>query len=364
MKTVWVIRAMPEGADARVQRWCELYSASHTRLITWGGASKSTSGFVVPYRPVTGNRWMPLAYLWFVFAVFWLAAFNFRRGDRLVCVDLEALLGAWLPARLWGVDIHFDVADPFYLAKPVPCGHFWRWLEAVCINHVEWATAPHASRFALYGKLLSRPNRHVVENVPMLVGQSPLPIDEHQSAYLRLGYFGGLERHRGLEDLISLVRSNTKLTLKIGGRGALAALAASAAQNCSRITYVGSFEAAQLPELMLDVDVYCALYYGSKPLHQYACPNKYYESLALAKPILVSRLVPQSVDVARDETGWVIDEDGIEAIFSTLSMLSIESVVLRAFSAACVWRERYSDYYEKLASAPSMSWLLREFEDV
>lgn len=346
MPTVWVIRAMPEGADARVQRWCELYGTSRTRLITWGSAINTSPGFIVPCRPATGSRWMPFAYLWFVFSVFWLTVFSFRRGDRVVCVDLEALLGAWLPAKLWGVGIHFDVADPFYLAKPVPFGHFWCWFEAVCINHVEWATAPHASRFALYGNLLSKPNRYVVENVPMLVGQEPLPIGEHQSTYLRLGYFGGLELHRGLEDLISLVHSNAGLTLKIGGRGALASLVASAAQSCSRITYVGSFEAPQLPKLMLDVDIYCALYYGSKPLHHYACPNKYYESLALARPILVSRRVPQSIDVARDGTGWVVDGDGSEAISRALQSISDSNLALSSARAASIWNVRYYGYYE------------------
>lgn len=351
MPTVWVVRAMPAGADARVQRWCELYGTSRTRLITWGSAINTSPGFVVPCRPATGNRWMPVAYLWFICSVFWLTAFSLRRGDRVVCVDLEALLGAWLPAKLWGVDIHFDVADPFYLAKPVPCRYFWRWLEAMLINHAEWATAPHASRFALYGSLLSGPNRHVVENVPMLVGQARLPIGEHRSAYLRLGYFGGLELHRGLEDLISLVRSNAKLTLKIGGRGALASLVANAAQGCSRITYVGSFEAAQLPELMLDVDVYCALYYGSKPLHHYACPNKYYESLALAKPILVSRLVPQSVDVVRDGTGWVVDEDGIEATSIALQKVSLQELASYSANAAFIWQARYLGYYSDVRLA-------------
>lgn len=345
MSAVWIIRALPDGADSRLDRWREIYRGRRVRLLTWGGA-RPVDGVAIPGRPVMGSRWMPLAYPWFMVAVLLVGLFSFRRGDRVVCIDLEALLGVWLAAVLHGSDIHFDVADPFHLAKPVACKAFWRWLEGRCIATVSLATAPHASRFELY-VAAGRGCRLVVENVPWLEVQPHVPLPA-QTSPLVLGYFGALEPHRGLEDLIELVQSNKDLALHVAGHGSLSMLIQRAASECPRIVFSGRFRSEQLPLLVRDVHVYCSLYYRLKPLHDYACPNKFYEHLALARPILISRCVPMAADVLEHMSGWVVDGDGVAAIAAQLHHIDAAAVADRAGNAARLWQQRYAGYYSRI----------------
>jgi len=345
MPTVWIIRAMPNGSDSRVGRWREIYAGRCVRLLSWGGAALADD-VAIPGRPVVGSRWMPLFYPWFMAAVFWVGLLRFKRGDRVVCVDLEALLGAWLAAWLRGADIHFDVADPFHLAKPVPCKGFWRWLEGCCMAAAALATVPHASRFEFYTTPKAG-HRLVVENVPLLEAQPPASVPAGVSP-LVLGYFGGLEPHRGLEDLIALVRADERLALRVAGHGSLSALIQRAAGECSRIVFSGAFRSERLPHLVGDVHVYCSLYYGSKPLHEHACPNKFYEHLALARPILISRRVPMAADVLAHRTGWVVDGDDAAAIAEQLAHIDAAAVAERASNAARLWQQSYVGYYSRV----------------
>lgn len=345
MPTVWVIRALPDGADSRVDRWREIYSDRRVRLVTWGG-SQSPDGVRIPGRPAMTSRWMSLCYPWFMLSVLLVGLLRFRRGDRVVCIDLEALLAAWWAAVLHGAEIHFDVADPFHLAKPVPCKRFWCWLEGLCIANVDLATSPHASRFLFYTNI-RKGYRLVVENVPLLDVSSPVPF-QAQIPPLMLGYFGALEPHRGLEDLIDLVKSDERLALRVAGHGALSPLIQDAASECPRIVFTGRFRSEQLPELVGDVHVYCSLYYGSKPLHDFACPNKFYEHLALGRPILISRRVPMAADVLKHQSGWVVEEDGAALIAQQLAHIDVVEVVKKAANAKRLWQERYVDYYSQV----------------
>ena len=342
MPTVWIIRALPEGVDSRAGRWRKIYSGRHVRSLNWGGSSPGDD-VVIPWRPCMGSRWMPLMYPWFMVAVLLVGLLCFRRGDRVVCIDLEALLGAWLAAKLHRTNIHFDIADPFHLAKPLPCKKFWSWLEGRCVATATLATVPHASRFQFYSAT-GRGCRLVVENVPCLEAQSPasLPL---AIPPLVLGYFGGLEPHRGLEDLIALVRADERLVLRVAGHGSLSALIQHAASECSRIVFLGVFRGEQLASLTAGIHVYCSLYYGSKPLHDFACPNKFYEHLALARPILISRRVPMAADVCENLTGWVVEDDGMAAIAEQLAKIDLDDAQERARNAARLWQQRYADYY-------------------
>lgn len=342
---------MPFGTDSRALRWAAIYAPKTIEWGCWGSTAKEHKARnILDKRPRTGRFSFAMGYTAFVLMTFFFALKRLRRGDILLCVDLEtALLGA-LAAKLRGATCHYDMADPFYLAKPVPFKWMWKCIEAMYIRNASIATAPLASRFLIFFQHLPA-NCRVVENVPDLTacatGRNFLPFFGSQQQ-LTFGYFGTIETHRGIEDLLQFVKAHPNTRLLIGGRGPLTDLVIWAAQACDRIQFAGEYLPEQLHQLTRGVDVYCSLYYKSKALHLFAAPNKYYEHLALGLPILISACTPFAPYVQSYQTGWAID-DGMEALCRWYaSVINQPSAFMQAsINGNKVWADRYSGYLQR-----------------
>jgi glycosyltransferase involved in cell wall biosynthesis len=344
---VLVLRALPYGADSRTERWGKIYAP---RLVRWGGWGAEQPEYfstnILRHRPKTGFWGLVFGYPVFMLACFIFALRRLQAGDTVVCVDLETALPGWVAARLRGASVHFDIADPFDMAKPVPFKTWFRWLEKCVAEASDVVTVPHASRLALYGvKML---NARVVENIPALPsGQSRREFLKGRDgiASMTFGYFGTLEAHRGLEDLVALVKANCFTRLKVGGRGPLSAWLSQVSECTGRIEFVGSYTVSDLPNLVADVDVYCSLYYQSKPLHRYAAPNKFFEHMALGIPVLMSHGTPYANDVRANDTGWVVD-DGLVALQGWYDMHKSDAAGFEqaADQAKATWNKHYKSW--------------------
>ena len=347
---VLILRALPYGADSRAMRWGQIYSASPTSWGCWGTKDPAhEASNILKHRPSASYWGFVFGYCKFMLAAFFFAYRRLSAGDTVVCVDLETAIPGMLAARLRGARIHFDVADPFDLAKPVPFKRFFRWLEWWVAKHADLVTVPHASRLGLYGRSVTA--AQVVENVPLLPFTQQnrnFLEDVNGQAVMTFGYFGTLETHRGLEDIVKLAMENEAVCFKVGGRGALESFIRKASASCSRIEFVGEYLPADLPGLTRGVDVYCSLYYSSKPLHRYAAPNKFFEHLALGLPVLMSANTPYAKDVVEGKTGWVI-EDGYEALQNWFASTRL---CQSAFESAAVnaqkkWQSSYQNWLTK-----------------
>lgn len=342
-----MLRALPYGADSRAERWGQIYAP---RKVLWGGWGAEQPEYattnILKHRPKKSFLGFVLGYSVFMLACFFFALRRLQAGDTVVCVDLETAMPGWAAARLRGAKVHFDIADPFDMAKPVPFKSLFRWLEKCVATVSDVVTVPHASRLALYGK--QRLVARVVENVPGLLSLQPkheFLKDRDGLTSMIFGYFGTLEMHRGLEDLVALVKANPATRLKIGGRGPLSAWISRAAESCERIDFVGSYTVTNLPNLVTGVDVYFSLYYLTKPLHRYAAPNKFFEHMALGLPVLMSSGTPYATDVRTNGTGWVVD-DGLVPLQSWYDEHKSDATAfkLAANQAQTTWNEHYKNW--------------------
>ncbi len=346
-----ILRALPFGADSRATRWASIYASKKVQWGCWGSTDQGLGAHnILNRRPRKGLLAFALGYAAFVLASFFFAFKHLRREDVLLTMDLEtALLGAFA-AKLRGAQWHYDMADPFYLAKPVPAKGLWKRIEAIYIRHANIATAPLMSRFQLFfGSVPS--HCRSVENVPTLSAchnqRSFLPFFGG-TRQLTLGYFGTLEEHRGIENLVQFVKGQHNTRLIIGGRGALSEFVLAQARACDRIQFSGSYLPYQLPELSQEVDIYCSLYYQTKPLHSFAAPNKYFEHLALGIPILLSAGTPYAEAVVQNETGWIV-EDGLTALEEWYNQIhdDVSGFEYRAEKAKSLWSEHYAGWLEQ-----------------
>lgn len=345
---VLILRALPWGADSRALRWATIYSPRPICWGCWGAyAAEHRDEVILRWRPSAGYMNFVIGYVAFIVMSFFYALKHLRRGDILLCIDLETALLGMLAAKLRGAKVHYDMADPFFLAKPVPFKQFWRKLEAWFLRQADLATAPHESRFGLF---FAKPPSHarVVENVPDICTvrrRSPFRPSREGRRSLTLGYFGTLDHHRGLEDILAFVEDHPDIQLKIGGRGVLQSLVVEVTYRCDRIQFVGAYRPDNLGTLTQDVDVYCSLYYCSKPLHRFAAPNKYYEHLALGIPILMSANTPYASDVLKNGTGWVV-EDGRDVLERWYALVQddVDSFECCSKRARDLWKALYADW--------------------
>ena len=267
-------------------------------------------------------------------------------------VDLDSAISAWLMNRLAGLPYVYDIYDHYADSRGL--GKAVRgWLD-----HIEKSIIAHAECTILADK--ARTAQHspipeerllVVENVPSVsfdfLCQS---VPKRKTDRLRIGYLGTLEaRHRGLEDLIDVVESNSGLELEIAGCGGLDSYCAAAAARCSRIIKHPALPHEQGLTILRGCDIMAGLYYTSAPNHRFAAPNKYFEHLLLGMPLLTSKGTPPGAKVAEHDTGWAVDDspDAIAAMLAE-ALTDRQALVRKGQNAAHLWRERYADYFEQV----------------
>lgn len=350
MNKVIVLRALPWGRDTRAERWARLYPKHQPMFGVWGQAQPELGVHSITQcvRNPQAKLRIGIAYIWFSLACFWFVLRHAKKNDVIVFVDLETILFSWIAALLKGARMHYDMADPFYLVKPIPLKSLWKWIERLFVINVPRVTAPHVSRLYIFTESLL-PSMSVIENIPDFPALPAQPITHTPShEKLVLGYFGGLEaQHRGLEKIAQLVLEDERLSFLVAGSGPLAAYFERLSQQCERIHFKGPFSAKDLPSLAEAVDVYIGYYSPEKALHAIAAPNKYYEHLYLGKPLLTSCIIPQAVDIIQYQTGWCIDNDG-EALQQWKNDVLTSPPDWKAMAQRCysLWQQHYAHYYQ------------------
>jgi hypothetical protein len=350
MPKVIIMRALPWGRDARVERWAKIYSQYKPLFGVWGASdlSQSVKSITSIIRNPNSKTLIGLGYLWFSLASFYFVLKNAKKNDVVVFIDLETILVAWIAAIIKGAKIHYDMADPFYLAKPIPGKQFWKFIESLFVKKSFRVTAPHISRLSIFTEKIT-PNMSVIENVPYFKEVISLDRQKTATRYITLGYFGGLEANvRGLENIARLVLDDDRLKLIIAGTGQLSTFFTKISQQCNRIIYLRAFSPEDLPKIAKETDVYIAYYSPDKFLHTIAAPNKYYEHLFLGIPILTSCVIPQAHEVCNNKTGWCIEND-TDALIKWKNELFNSEIDWNEYKERCqtIWKEKYADYYSK-----------------
>lgn len=345
---VLILRALPWGSDSRATRWASIYAPRDVIWGCWGTRDPKYVGWnVLDWRPKRGYLSFVVGYSAFIFMSFFYTLRKLGRDDILLCIDLETILFGLFAARIRGAKVHFDIADPFYLAKPVPFKRLWHWLEKYYISLSDIVTAPHSTRLHIYYDNIPSHAR-IVENVPDIVNlprKRSFLQQQNDGSRMTFGYFGALESHRGLKDLLDFIQAHEHTSVIIGGRGSLEPLIIKLASRCQRIQYLGFFDSKLIAELSNSVDIYYAIYEPTKPLHMLASPNKYYEHLALAIPILCSKNILQANQVIHFHTGWVID-CGVKPLMSWYYEYKDNQSAFEdaSFNAKHLWKKKFSNW--------------------
>ena len=132
----------------------------------------------------------------------------------------------------------------------------------------------------------SDPKELVVHNTPQI--DVPVRTMALQHTRIKLVYVGIFGKGRLLEEMCQCIASRDDYELHIAGYGAnMEQFFEQKAKNSKNIYYYGRIPYNETIKLETESDVMCAIYDPSVANHKYAAPNKFYEALALGKPLIM-----------------------------------------------------------------------------
>jgi glycosyltransferase involved in cell wall biosynthesis len=354
-KSIWLIRSQPKESDGRLNRYINVLKSRRQsfRIISWyrKGQPKTDIDIVIPYVKAarTGARFKNALNLlgWNCFIL--ASIFKSRKDISVIhAADFDTILPSLLMGKCFRIPVIYDIYDKYSASRDIKgvLGRVFDWLEDVAIKASSHTIIPHKSRFKQFGLKSDVPSVTVLENVPIYASEprEVLSLKRDKNVKFILCYVGILEAtHRGLEDLLKVVKSRPEIQLYVAGFGALKNEVSRYAKECDNIDFLGEVNREEAFQILAFSDVHVGMYYKTVPNHHYAAPNKYYEHLYFGKPLVTTEGTPPGLQVKALSTGWALAE-GADEIAECLDSLDLASVDQYASNAKSAWEATYSDY--------------------
>lgn len=350
------IRSINSSLDSRLHRYIHAFNiiGIEPLVIDWCRGNLHLKSDPVRITKIScsitsrlGMRWSNLFnILFFNYFIFKNLFLNRYKFTYIHAVDLDTIVSATIFAKIFNKKIVFDIYDSYAESRDV------KYLLKIIIDHIELFFST-LSDLVIIPDIIRRHQVSEKANV-IIIENTPLPIKEQYlktsiSNTISLCYVGILEeKHRGLEDLISIVmKYPSKVNLTIAGFGPLTEFCSTAMKVSNNIIFLGPVSPKEALKLMSESDVMIGLYYSSKIHHKYATPNKYYEHLQLGRPLLTSINTPPGVKVLINNTGWAID-DGESSIEAFIIDISREELITCSQNASKIWQKEYHNYFQSV----------------
>lgn len=332
--------------DIRLNKYVQACKATNTPYFVLGWDRLLNAKFVDEhekqlkiYSPYGHGKNVWQLFRWFCF-VWYNLIVNFNKYRVIHACNMENTLIV-MPFKLLGKKIIFDVYD----SQKVN-------IEQKLIPKVDTLILPHAKRMEQIGMPAEKvKNLFIVENAPALDYELK-PLRPRTDDKIHLSYVGVFQRKiRGLENLLQLVKQDDHFVLDIAGTGdGLDDVCKEYAKECDRIIYHGKVLYDEALEIMHNSDFIIALYYLCIPVHKYASPNKFHESLFLGRPIITSKNTLVGSRAEESNTGYLV-EDTIESLAAAFEGYGTESF-MKDYNEKCenckrLWESDYKDYKKR-----------------
>jgi glycosyltransferase involved in cell wall biosynthesis len=135
----------------------------------------------------------------------------------------------------------------------------------------------------------AHPNRlYIIHNTPYIKKIEKIE-DAHER--LRIGYVGIFGPTRFLKEITEYVAARSDCELHLGGYGGagMSSYFEAMAEQYSNIYFYGRVPYDETLRIESSCDILPIIYDPGIPNHKYAAPNKFYEALALGKPMIMAK---------------------------------------------------------------------------
>lgn len=315
---VVLLRSNDLIGDSRVQRVRKAIESggSCVSIIAWDRSTESlltsaapTTYITIPSQYCSGMRNLFPLLRWQM-ALFSLLLKRRGEYDAIHACDFDTVLPALLVAKMADKFLVYDMFDYYEeMLKVVPG---WirsciRWLDHVSVRSANVLILADEARFAQVRS--ADPARTVI------VYNSP--VDRYEalseaSPRWTIGYVGLIQRERGIHHLLEAASRHPEWSVCLAGYGAdYLSLKNNAPTNA---TFLGKVSPEEALRIMASSAILVGLYDPRVPNHKYASPNKLFEAMMLAKPIIVSDGSTLAERVRAVGNGFVVDFGDVSAL--------------------------------------------------
>lgn len=356
---VVVCRSNPIAPDPRVEKVGQTlaHSGYDVLLLGWDRTAQLSRQDHVAGLPchrlairaefARGIHNFPALIRWQIGLFSWLVR-NRDSYDLIHACDFDTVLPAVACKKLWGKKVVYDIFD-FYAdhlrATPVWVKKAIRYVDFQVIDEVDAVIlADESRRQQIAG---SNPKYlEVVYNSPQDILESLEATASHNpESELHLVYVGLLQVERGLLELLEVLRQHPEWTLDLAGFGGDEAKILGLVRNLSNLKFHGRISYQRTLQLSSSADALLATYDPGIPNHRYSSPNKIFEAMMLAKPIIVAADTNMDRLVTAANSGLVVpygDVPALEAALATLACdgqlrLDLGRNARRAYEASYSW---------------------------
>lgn len=265
---------------------------------------------------------------WWTFVFFRILAL---RPDVVHAIDLDTVLPAYAAARIAGARVVYDIFDFYAEMITTPLSSRLRnllaGLERTMIARVDAVIVPDKRRREQFGA--ARP-RTLVEIMNVPEERRPPPLED--SGTFVLFYGGMIAKDRGLVDLVAACEA-TGAKLVVAGHGPDESVLLDDIESSPAASYLGTIPYEDLLAQTASAHAVAALYDPHVPNNRFAAPNKLFEAMMFAKPIVVSEgTIP--ADIVREvRCGIIVPYGDREALKRALESLMLSPQECAAMGA-------------------------------
>lgn len=251
--------------------------------------------------------------------------------------DLDGALGVVRYCKRKKIRFVYDIYD-YYVdthSIPTPLKRIVEGMEIYAINTSALALICTEERREQIQK--AQPRRiAVIHNTPKVERI------EEQALIYDYAYCGLLSGDRLIDKIVDIYPQNSDLKIVMAGHGPAKEQVNAAAQDFCNFEYLGSVTYAEVLQAEAQSRVISAIYDPSIRNHRLCAPNKFYEALALGKPVIVCRGTGIDRIVEEKNIGIVIDYDA-EQFYHALRELVADDALQKAMGSRA--RKLYDEEY-------------------
>ncbi len=358
-KRIYILRSNPVKPDSRVEKEaaCLAEAGYKVSILAWDRESNHKAekgeidcfGYKIPIvwfgkHAAFGAGMKSLkAFVGFQKCLFnWLRCHR-KEYDIIHACDFDTAFTARLIQKLYHKILIFDVFDFLYGEPKNKLQSYIRFLQNRIINSADATIICTEERTIQIRD--SRPKRlAVIHNTPPKVNIEPR-FDDNDDR-IKICYVGILQDFRLLEEIPEFFIKHSEFELHIGGFGKFEQFYKDLSAKYKNIVFHGRLPYQKTLQLEASCDIMLAIYDPSIENHRFAAPNKFYESLMLAKPVVMVRGTGMSQVVETEDIGVLIDyslrgfENGIFELASRkIEWLAMQRRMANIYDSQYCWSE-------------------------
>lgn len=252
---------------------------------------------------------LPFLYpFWWFYCILFLLTKN---SEVIHAVDLDSLFPVFILKKFKKFKLYYTIddfyADTIPLIYPEILRDFLRFLERYMLQCADHVFLVDENRFENIRRCEIKGLTYIY-NTPVDKKNELKSFERPLKKHLQLFYAGLLDDQRGIRFLTEAVIKTSGVSLLIAGVGPLENyIKFKASKFPEKIRYLGFIHHDEVLRISACSDVIVALYDPEIPINRVASPNKLFESMMLAKPIIVNRNISVDKIVTDENCGVLVD---------------------------------------------------------